>query len=94
MTKQEFEDLIDELLRAGLHISMDYVDDTRWYALNTGMKSDLKIAFVDDKAIYKGRYSEIAGTFYDIDDIKRIGHNCLCGRDYMSGCWHDFLKGS
>ena len=91
MTHIEFEDLIDELLREGLDISLFYADDTRWYDLNTGMKSDLKIALVGDRCIYKGRYTEIYGEIDDIHDIRRVGERCLCGRDYMSGSWAEFL---
>lgn len=92
-TLDDFYDLIVNLLQEGLDINMRYVDETIWYDLNTGMKSDLKITYIDGKFLYKGRYSEISGVFDDIDDLRSIGRECMCGRDYMSGCWADFLGG-
>ena len=68
-TLDDFYDLIVRLLQAGLDINLRYVDETIWYDLNIGMKSDLKITYIDGKYLYKGRYSEISGTFDDIDDL-------------------------
>lgn len=93
MTNQEFEKLIDDLLDAGLEITLEKREDGhRWYNLNTMMKSHLEITLIDGECVWQGRYGE-TGTIYDISDVRRIGRYCMCERDYASGAWHEFMKG-
>lgn len=93
MTNVEFENLLDELLDHGIEITLKRVDGRRWYDLNSGMKSEIEVALIDGEAVWKGRY-DMRGTFDDLDDLRWIGQNRLmCGRDYASAGWRDFMRG-
>lgn len=91
MTKEEFDSLIDKLLDYEIEITLSKDKGIVWYDLNTMMKSNLEIAFVNQECVYRKRYDE-TGIIEDIFDIQTVGGYCMHGRDYASAAWHSFLK--
>ena len=90
MDETNFDCIIDYLLdnNIGITLSKD-TKGTRWYDLNTQMKSGLKIALFEGKMHFEGRYN--SGTFDDLQELLYKVKDCMCGRDFGSCFWIDLL---
>lgn len=78
-TRAEFEQIIYKLLVYGLVPTIRMRDGICWYDLNTGMESDLHIAFKEGKFVYTTRYDSET-EFNDIEDVRTVGKDCMCSR--------------
>lgn len=83
----------NEILKAGVPVSIIYQNDEIWYDLNTGAKSHLHIRPTDD-----GKYA--INTRYDgtqvvsirgIVDVVRLVRQCMCGLDYVNDSWINLM---
>jgi len=91
MKREEFDAIIDKLLDEGIQVTLSKVDDIRVYDLNTGMKSGLAIHFVDDQAVWNGRY-EASGNFESYDDLLYVVRDCRYGRPFADAAWERLFK--
>jgi hypothetical protein len=91
MTKEDFDGIIDYLLKSEITITMG-IDSAgnRRYDLNTQMKSGLTVSFVDGEMLYEGRY-DVKGTLDDLDDLFVAVRDCMYGRDYACPYWIGLL---
>ncbi len=85
------QNILEKLLDEGIDINLSKTDGTTWYNLNTGMKSDLYIAEVDNQFVYKARYG-VEGNFEDYHDLLYIAKSCLHGRDFADYNWLKLFK--
>ena len=94
MTKTEFQEMLVNLMRKGLHIHMFMEKDVLWFDLNTGMKSHLHIKFNEqtNTADYRARYDE-TGVITDWDDLMIVVRSCDHGRGFANSVWLDILQG-
>jgi hypothetical protein len=92
MTKQEFQQMLVDLMNQGLRIDMFIEQDTLWFDLNTGMKSHLHITYdeADQIAKFRGRYDK-QGVITDLDDLLMEVRGCDYGRGFASAQWFDIF---
>ena len=94
MTKTEFQEMLVDLMRKGLHIHMFMEKGLLWFDLNTGMKSHLHIKYNEDLQIteYRARY-DATGVITDWDDLMIVVRECDHGRGFANIAWFDILQG-
>lgn len=80
MTKEEFRQLIHRVLDVTDTVSITRDSEGHlWFNLNTGMKSHLEIALVDERCVYRGRY-DATGEIHDFDELVQVIDKCKYGR--------------
>lgn len=91
MTENEFKQMIATVLENGIEITMS-MDENKviWFDMNTQMKSELKIAFIDDVCVYKARYQN--GTIEDLRDMLYLVQEFYHYRDFGSDSWLNYLE--
>lgn len=93
MNKQEFNQIIGQVLATGIEITMAMDEETKiiWYNMNTRMKSDLEIAYVGEKCIFKGRYNH-TGIIDSYQELLDEVSNCQYGRDFGDEKWFKVIE--
>ena len=94
MTKTEFQEMLVDLMRKGLHIHMFMEKGLLWFDLNTFMKSHLHVKYNEDlqRAEYRARY-DATGVITDWDDLMIVVRECDHGRGFANSAWLDILQG-
>ena len=98
-----FQELIAAFLNKGVDVTMymrqhPFKDGELliWFNLNTGMKSELELALIDDRIEWKGRYSDGELVANDlgtlVEEVIDLAQGCTCGRDYMNFVWRKILE--
>ena len=92
MTKDEFAEMLMEVVKGGVEISMFYHKEGFWFNMNTGMKSHLFVTYDEEKevCVYEGRY-DVTGTIEDLDELLWAVRKCDYGRGFMNGAWVELL---
>lgn len=94
MTSNEFQQMLVDLMKQGLHINMFMEEGTLWFDLNTGMKSHLHLKYNEKEGVaeYRGRY-DATGVITDMDDLEITVRGCNHGRGFCNSAWHGILRG-
>lgn len=92
MTKQEFDQIIFDLVAKGIEITMKMDKSNMVYDLNTNMKSHLYLHWDIDNncCICWGRYGHEA-IVYDYKNLLLEVKNCIKDRDFGNPNWLDLL---
>lgn len=90
-TIENFNKLLEKIVRAGVDVEMTMLNDRIVYNLNTDMKSHLFVWFnVDEsRAEYSSRYDD--GYIDNEGDLLSIVDSCQAGRDYGNPRWFEIL---
>ncbi len=83
--------IIEELVRLGVEVSLTFREGKVFYNLNTGMKSECHIRFVEDghgTAEVLTRYDPPRKEqVLDMNDLISLVRKCLCGREFYNRQW-------
>lgn len=91
MTPQEFDDMLLEVVKSGVGVTMSYNEGTLWYNMNTGMKSDLYIALIENVCVAVDRYDHKA-TIESLEDLVDEVRCCDYGRGFFNEEWKALLE--
>jgi 3-isopropylmalate dehydratase small subunit len=92
MIKEEFDSLIENIVKKDIEVTVKLWNKDVVYDLNTEMKSHLYLRYdaVDKQCIYYGRYDD-TGLISDYNNLLRQVKKCLHGRDFGNQAWIDLL---
>ena len=71
MTRDDFELIIKEVVSHGIVVTvvMGDSDETIWYDLDTQMRSNMRIAFINDECLYYKDKWQSVSDIEDLDDL-------------------------
>lgn len=94
MNRDQFQQILVDLMRQGLQITMFMEGDVVWFDLHTGMKSHLHVCHNDKLQVmeYRARYDQV-GTITDMDDLLIVVRGCDYGRGFANSVWLAILGG-
>jgi hypothetical protein len=92
MTKEEFIDMIQQIVHRGIDVTMKMSEGVLMYDLNTEMKSHLMLHYDTNKeqCDFYGRYGT-EGTIEDYRGLLWEVKDCLHGQDFGNQAWLDLL---
>ena len=91
---ETFEQLLRHIGKAGFEVKLVNFSDTEFaYEIKTGAKSNLTIANANNGSLcyFKNRYDD--GFCYSYAHFLAELRGCLCGNDYASPVFFEFLVG-